>query len=311
LHAALRKILGTHVLQRGSLVAPDRLRFDFSHPKPMTAEELRQVEDAVNRAILADEDVRQEYLGYPEAVGRGAMALFGEKYGDIVRMVSIPGVSMELCGGTHVRHTAEIGLFRIVHETGVASGVRRIEAVTGPAAYKRAVEHEDLLHQLAAVVKTTPENLAHRLQQLVEENRELQKEAQRARTQGSANSVAQLLESAVALNGARIVATEVNVGSPDELKALGDNLREQLGSGAAVLAARFEDRSALLAVATDDMISRGLRADALVKAVAELTGGTGGGKPHMARAGVGDPSRIADALAQTLAIAERLLSGGK
>ena len=139
LHAALRNVLGTHVLQRGSLVTPDRLRFDFSHPKPMSADEIRKVEEQVNRAILDDHPVRIDFTTYPEAVKKGAMALFGEKYGDVVRLVQIPGVSMELCGGTHVRHTGEIGLFRIVQETGVASGVRRVEAVTGSAAYRRAV----------------------------------------------------------------------------------------------------------------------------------------------------------------------------
>ncbi len=309
LHAALRKVLGTHVLQRGSLVAPDRLRFDFSHSRPMTPEQVRRVEDEVNRAILADEDVRQDWLGYQEAVGKGAMALFGEKYGDVVRMISIPGVSMELCGGTHVRHTGEIGLFRIVQETGVASGVRRIEAVTGTVAYERAVAQEDALAAAAATLKTTPEQLQHRLEQLLEQNRELQRQLERARTQGSADVVGELLESAAQVDGARLVAREVEVASPDELRLIGDRLRERLGSGAAVLAARGEEKASLIAVVTDDLISRGVRADRLVREVAARTGGSGGGRPHMAQAGVGDPDRIPDALSAAGEIVRALLGG--
>jgi alanyl-tRNA synthetase len=311
LHAALRKILGSHVVQRGSLVAPDRLRFDFSHPRPVTPEELRQVEDEVNRGILADTDVCVDFMGYPEAVGKGAMALFGEKYGDVVRTISIPGVSMELCGGTHVRHTAEIGLFRITHETGVAAGVRRIEAVTGPVAYRRAVDQEETLRRAAALLKTAPDLLLRRVEQLVEENRELERQLQRARASGSADLIGQLLGAAETIDGARVLATEVEVASADELRQLGDRLRERLGSGAAVLAARFPEKTALFAVATDDMVSRGLRADRLVREVAMLTGGSGGGRPHMAQGGVGDPAKLAEALTRAPEIARSLLGGSR
>lgn len=311
LHAALRKVLGTHVLQRGSLVAPDRLRFDFSHPRPVTTEELREIEDEVNRAILADEDVCMDYLGYQEAVSRGAMALFGEKYGDVVRVIEIPGVSMELCGGTHVRHTAEIGQFRIVSETGVASGVRRIEAVTGAAAYRLAISQRDLIERLAATLRTTPDNLERRAEQLVEENRELARQLERARTQGAADVVGQLLASARAVDGARVIATEVEVASVNELRTLGDRLRERLENGAAVLAARFPEKSSLFAVVSDDLISRGVRADALVRSVAQLTGGSGGGRPHMAQGGVGDPDKVGAALDRVADLVSELLGGKK
>ncbi|HEX9108506.1 MAG TPA: alanine--tRNA ligase [Longimicrobiales bacterium] len=311
LHAALRKTLGTHVLQRGSLVAPDRLRFDFSHPRPMTPEQIRTVEDEVNRAILADEDVFYEYLGYQEAVGRGAMALFGEKYGDVVRLVQVPGVSMELCGGTHVTHTGEIGLFKIVSESGVASGVRRIEALTGSGAYERAKSQDELVHAAAAALKTVPDQLLRRIEQIVEENRVLHKELEKARTQGSADVVGQLLDNAEMLHGSRIVSTWVDVSTPDELRVMGDGLRERLGSGAAVVAARFPEKVALFAVVTDDLISKGVRADTLVREIAKITGGSGGGRPHMAQGGVGDAERVGEALAKAVEMVRGMLEGGK
>jgi alanyl-tRNA synthetase len=300
LHAALRHHLGVHVLQRGSLVAPDRMRFDFSHPRPMTVPEIRAVEEEVNRLILEDREVRIDFTTYPEAVARGAMALFGEKYGDIVRMVQIPGYSLELCGGTHVRHTSDIGQLRIVSEGGVASGVRRIEAVTGSGAYRRAVEQEEKLGQVAVLLRTAPDHVVHRLEQVMEESRELRRELERARSSGSADVVTQLMTQAAQMNGARIIAQQVAVGTTDELRALGDRLRERLGSGAAVLAARVGERTALFAVVTDDLIRRGLRADALVKEVAAFTGGSGGGRPHMAQGGVGDESKLDAALARAV-----------
>ena len=238
------------------------------------------------------------------------MALFGEKYGDVVRVIEVPGVSMELCGGTHVRHTGEIGLFRIVSESGVASGVRRIEAVTGPAAYRRAVEQEETLHEAASLLKTSPDNLLRRIEQLIEENRELERQLERARAAGTADVVGQLLEAASAVDGARVVATEVDVASSDELRTLGDRLRERLGSGAAVLAARFPEKTALFAVVTDDLIAKGVRADRLVREVAQLTGGSGGGRPHMAQGGVGDPAKVGEALGRTDAIVRELLGKG-
>jgi alanyl-tRNA synthetase len=298
LHAALRSVLGEHVLQRGSLVAPDRLRFDFSHARPVTPDQIRTVEERVNEAILQDIDLVIEEKPYAEAISLGAMALFGEKYGDVVRVVMVPGVSTELCGGTHVRHTGDIGIFRIVSETGVAAGIRRVEAVTGAAAYRRAVAREDLLNQAAAAVKTTPETLLRRLEQLLDENRELRRQLERARQHGAADVVGALVAEAESVAGTRVIARELEVSDADELRGVGDRLRERLGSGVAVLAAHQDERVALIAVVTDDLITRGVRADALVREVAKLTGGSGGGRPHMAQGGVGDPAQLGDALRQ-------------
>ena len=293
LHAALRNTLGTHVVQRGSLVAPDRLRFDFSHPRPMTQEEIRRVEDEVNRRILEDHPIRIDFTTYPEAVAKGAMALFGEKYGDVVRMISIPGVSIELCGGTHVRHTAEIGLFRVVSETGVASGVRRIEAVTGSVAYKRAIEHEDLLRNVAGKLKTTPANLERRVEQIADELRDLQRQLDKARQSGSSDVVGQLLQKKRDVNGVAIIAEQVDIDSNEDLRSLADRLRESIGSGAAILTA--SKLGTLVAISTDDLISKGVRAEKLLKAVTEITGGSGGGKPNFAQGKIGDASKVSEA----------------
>ncbi|HUE76663.1 MAG TPA: alanine--tRNA ligase [Longimicrobiales bacterium] len=311
LHAALRGILGSHVLQRGSLVAPERLRFDFSHNAPLTAEELRRVEDTVNEAILENEDVCIDFLDYDAAIQKGAMALFGEKYGDVVRMISVPGVSMELCGGTHVRQTGEIGLFRIVSETGTGAGVRRIEAVTGRAAYRRSVEQAETVRRAAEALRAPPEMVVRRIEQLQAENRELAKQLERTRREGASDVVGRLVESASSVDGARVVAEEVEVADQDALRALGDQLRDRLGSGVVVLAARSEERTALFTVVTDDLIGRGVRADRVVREVAQLTGGSGGGRPHMAQGGVGDPGRVAEALRQAPEIVRTLLEAGK
>ncbi len=308
LHAALREVLGDHVLQRGSLVAPDRLRFDFSHSKPMTPEEVRRVEEMVNAAVLDDQDVCVDQLGYDEAIQQGAMALFGEKYGDTVRMISIQGVSLELCGGTHVRHTGEIGLFRIVSETGTGAGVRRVEAVTGREAHRRVVRQEQLLREVGEALRAPEDMILRRVEQLQEENRQLEKQLERARREGSADVVGSLVAEAAEVDGTRVVATEVEVVDQDELRALGDQLRDRLGSGVVVLAARSDDRTALFAVVTDDLIGRGVRADHVVREVARITGGSGGGRPHMAQGGVGDPGKVAEALDQAREIVRSLLA---
>jgi alanyl-tRNA synthetase len=309
LHTALRNVLGEHVLQRGSLVAPDRLRFDFSHPRPLTPEEIRTVEDQVNAAIQQDVAVVIEEKPYAEAIALGAMALFGEKYGDVVRVVQVPGISTELCGGTHVRHTGDIGQFRIIGETGVAAGVRRVEAVTGSVSYRRAVEREDLLNQAAATVKTTPDTLLRRLEQLLEENRDLKRQLDKARQAGSGDVVTELIGGATDVNGMKVVASEIEVESPEELRAIGDRVRERIGSGAAVLAARTGERVALIVVVTDDVITRGVRADALIREVAKLTGGSGGGRAHMAQGGVGDAAQLRDALGRAPELVRDMLGG--
>ncbi|MEW5931493.1 MAG: alanine--tRNA ligase [Gemmatimonadota bacterium] len=309
LHAALRSTLGEHVHQMGSLVAPDRLRFDFSHSGPLSPEEVSKVEEIVNGEIWRNHPVESHQMGYRDALDRGAMALFSEKYGDVVRVVEIPGFSMELCGGTHVRTTGQIGLFRIVSESGVAAGVRRIEAVTGPQAFERARRDEATVREAARLLRTREDNLLARIAGLQEELRDAQRALDRARSLGSADVVGQLIAAAQEVDGVRVVAATVGVSDADELGALGDRLREQIGSGIAVLAATLGDRVSLLAVATDDVIQRGARADQVLREAVAPLGGRGGGKAHIARGGMPDPSRVDEALARVVETVRPLLAG--
>jgi alanyl-tRNA synthetase len=300
LHAALRQVLGETVHQAGSLVAPDRLRFDFTHHGPVNAERLSKIEEIVNREIWTARPVKTTEMPYAEARTLGAMALFGEKYGDVVRVVDIPGCSMELCGGTHVRNTAEIALFRVVAETGVAAGVRRVEAVTGAGAYELVRGHEQALHRISELLKTPVDGLEKRVSALIDERRGLERRLDEA-MRGGGDQLRALLQQAQSVggNGTRLVTGIVRAVDVKELQALGDAVREQLGSGVGVLAASFEDgKNALLVVVTDDLRERGVRADALIKDIAAAAGGRGGGKPHMAQAGIPDASRFAEALAR-------------
>ncbi len=310
LHAALRDVLGDHVHQAGSLVAPDRLRFDFTHHGPIQPEALDKVESEVNRAIWDAIAVRSEEKPLQQAIDGGAMHLFGEKYGDVVRVVSVPGVSMELCGGTHVRNTAEIGLFTIVSETGVAAGVRRIEAFTGPHAFATLREREHLLKEVADVLKATPDALLKRAQALVEDRRALEKRLDEA-LRGGTPALQRMLAKSEDVDGLKVTGDIVSAPDARSLQALGDALREQLGEGVAALGATFEDgKSALLVVATDGARARGARADEVVRELAALAGGRGGGKPHMAQAGIPDATRLPDALSGIGAVVRKLLARG-
>ncbi|MDB4892484.1 MAG: Alanine-tRNA ligase, eukaryota/bacteria [Gemmatimonadetes bacterium] len=311
MHSALREVLGDAVHQAGSLVAPDRLRFDFTHHGPVKAEKLAEVEAIVNREIWRALPVTWSEMPYPDARAKGAMALFGEKYGDVVRVVDVPGVSMELCGGTHVRNTSEIGLFVILGETGVASGVRRIEALTGPGAFAQLRSREDSLMRVAELVKSPVDSVEKRVQQLLDERRTLDKKLEEA-MRGGGDELAKLLAAGQAIggNGARLVMGEVAVGDAKALQAMGDALREQLKSGVGLLAAKLEDgKGSLLVVVTDDLREQGVRADAIVRDVAAVAGGRGGGKPHMAQAGLPDASRIAEALAAAPALVTKAVTG--
>jgi alanyl-tRNA synthetase len=310
LHAALRRSLGDAVHQAGSLVAPDRLRFDFTHHGPVDPAKLAEIEASVNREIWRGRPVTWTEMPYAEARARGAMALFGEKYGDVVRVVDVPEVSMELCGGTHVRNTAEIGLFKLLSESGVASGVRRIEALTGPGAYAHLREQERTLGRVADILRSPAAAVERKAQQLVDERRALEKQLEEAR-RGGGNELSALIARATTLgaNGARLVVGEVAVPDAKTLQAIGDTLREQLGSGVGVLSARLEDgKGSLLAVVTDDLREKGLRADAIVRDVAAVAGGRGGGKPHMAQAGVPDAERLASALTAAPEIVAAMLA---
>jgi len=309
LHAALRKVLGEHVVQRGSLVDPQRLRFDFAHTAPMTPEERDRVEELVNDGIWADHPVHIGYRSYHDAVEAGAMALFGEKYGAEVRVVQVPGVSMELCGGTHVRHTGEIGLFRLVHESGVAAGVRRIEALTGPGAYRYLREQEGRLGQAARILKTQPDNLTHRAEQILAQQAELESLLDELRSGGGAGEV-EVVSEEVQVQGVSVPyrAVRVRSRSVDDARKWGDAFLASGRSGVAVVAAELPGgKLTLLAFVTDDLISRGVRADAVVREVAAVVGGRGGGKAHMAQAGVETPEQVDDALRAGPGAVRRLL----
>jgi alanyl-tRNA synthetase len=307
LHAALRGVLGDAVHQAGSLVAPERLRFDFTHHGPVKPDVLVEIERRVNQSIWETIDVRFEEKPLKAAIAEGAMHLFEEKYGDVVRVVSIPGVSIELCGGTHVRNTGFISLFKIVSETGVAAGVRRIEAVTGPRAFELLREREQTVLRVAESLKATPETVVKRVQTLVEERRALEKRLDEMR--GGTDQVRELVTSAVQVDGVKVVRATVSAPDVKSLQSLGDAVREQLGSGVAALGATFDDgRSALLVVATDAARDRGIRADEVIRELATIAGGRGGGKPHMAQAGIPDAARLPDALAQLEPVVRSLIA---
>ena len=311
LHAALRHVLGEHVHQAGSLVAPDRLRFDFTHHGPIGAEQLAMIEQMVNDGIWANVDLRITEKPYQDAIVSGAMALFGEKYGDVVRVVEIPGLSTELCGGTHVKNTGTIGLFRIVSESGVAAGVRRIEALTGRGAFALLREREQTLAGLAERLKVnalSADVIGKKLDSLLAEKKTLEKRLDEALKGGGAQQ--DLLGGAELVGGVKLVAKPVKVPTMKDLQALGDVAREGLGSGAAALLGEFEDgKLGLVVVITDDLRARGLSAGAIVKALGAKAGIKGGGKEHMAQAGVPD-GRGGEVLALAAAELRSLLGSG-
>jgi alanyl-tRNA synthetase len=312
LHAALREQLGEHVHQAGSLVAPDRLRFDFTHHGPIEPAQLARIEAQVNDGIWAGVPVDITEQSYDDAVAGGAMALFGEKYGDVVRVVHVPGLSMELCGGTHVRNTAEIGLFRIVSEGGVAAGVRRIEAVTGRRAFALLAERDQALTQVAQKLKVNLGGataglaaLERKVDTVLEERRTLEKRLDEALRGGGSGggAVGALLAARQDVGGVSLVVSRVAVPDAKALQTMGDLVREGLASGVGVLGADYGDgKAALLVVVTDDLRERGVRADALVRDLAATVGGRGGGKPHMAQAGLPDAARLDEALAAAASV---------
>ena len=310
LHAALRHLLGEHVHQAGSLVAPDRLRFDFTNHGPVKPDVLLQIEREVNEQIWRAASVGTEELKQKEALAKGAMALFGEKYGDVVRVVTVPGYSMELCGGTHVRNTGEIGLFTIVAETGVAAGVRRIEALTGRGAYELLHARAQALARLSHSVGARLDDVEARVSAIVDERRALEKQVAAAALGDAVAEIDQLLAGAEQVNGAKIVAARSGSADVKALQAQGDELRTRLGSGVGVLGASFADgKSTVLIIVTDDLREKGVRADTLVRDVAAVAGGKGGGKPHMAQAGIPDASRLDAAIASAPAIVRAALGG--
>jgi alanyl-tRNA synthetase len=303
LHEALRRKLGTHVTQKGSLVAPERLRFDISQPTPIPPEILKQVEDEVNARVLANEEVTTRLMTPDEAVKAGALALFGEKYGDEVRVVSMGGhendkhFSTELCGGTHVRRTGDIGLFKIVSEGALAAGVRRIEALTGKGALAYLNQHDQLLHQTAQVLKTSPAELPARLAALVEERRKLERElaeARRALATGGGTSFGPVAEEVA---GIKFAGRKLDGMPARELKPMVDDLKKKIGSGLVALVAVEDGKASVVVGVTEDLTSRLNAVDFVRMAVAELGGKGGGGRPDMAQGGGPDAGKADAALA--------------
>ena len=311
LHAALRRRLGTHVRQAGSAVQPDKLRSDFTHGSALSPAELRAVEADVNEWIVENHPVRALTTTLDEAKSRGAMALFGEKYGDVVRMVEVGdgSFSRELCGGTHVRSTAEIGLFRIVSETSSAANVRRIEALTGPAAVHVARAHDDALREAAVALRATPEQVPSAVQALQARVKELEKAASRGKGANGAVDVDALLASATDASGAPLLAAVVDVADPKALPDLADKLKAKLGDSAVVLGAVADGKVHLVATVAPALVERGVKAGAIVSVAASITGGGGGGRDTMARAGGRDPDKLPEAIAAARAAIEAALAG--
>ncbi len=308
MHAALRQILGAHVQQKGSLVCADYLRFDFSQPEAITAEQLAAIEALVNAQVLANAPVETELMAIDDARKKGAMALFGEKYGDTVRVLSMgtPGFSIELCGGTHVARTGDIGLFKITSEGGVAAGVRRIEAMTGVGALAHVAAQEQVLADVAAVVRAPQAQAADKVRQLAERNRELEKELERLKMKLAASAGDELLNSATTIGAAKVLAARLDGVDPKSLRDTMDQLRNKLGSSVVVLAAVAEGKVSLVVGVSTDLTGK-VKAGELVNFVAQQVGGKGGGRPDMAQAGGSDAGKLPEALQSVQGfVAERL-----
>lgn len=308
LHAELRRVLGTHVHQAGSLVAPDRLRFDFTHTKPVTASELTEIESAVNTEIFKNDLVEPHVLPKEEAIARGAMALFGEKYGDTVRMVEIDdpatsnAMSRELCGGTHVTQTGQIGLFHIVSEGSVASGVRRIEAVSGPTAYAELQKGVARLEQIADQVKVTPDQVEQKIATLLEQLSAQDKEIARLRRELVKRQGENVDSLVTQVDGVRVLTHIVDAPNQDLLREQSDFYRDKIGSGIVALGAVINEKPSMIVAVTPDLVERGYDAQRIVRASAPVMGGGGGGKPSLAQAGGKDATKLRDALDQVVKV---------
>ncbi len=304
LQKALRTVLGTHVEQAGSSVNEDRLRFDFTHFSAMTPEELKKVEDIVNEKIAAALPVVVKNMPIEEAKKTGAQALFGEKYGDIVRVVNMGDFSIEFCGGTHVQNTSEITAFKIISETGVAAGVRRIEALTSEGLMKYYDELEEKLKNAAHLLKATPDNLADKITHLITENKALHSEVESLKSRMAQDAVGDVMDQVKEVKGVKLLAAEVDGVDMNGLRDLGDQLKEKLGDGVVVLASANDGKVSLMATATDGAMKKGAHAGNLVKGIAGCVGGGGGGRPNMAQAGGKNPAGIRDALEKAAEVLE-------
>ena len=304
LQKALKEVLGSHVEQKGSLVTPDRLRFDFAHFQAMTPEEIERVEAIVNEEISKNLPVCTQVMKLEEAKKTGAMALFGEKYENDVRVVSMGDFSKELCGGTHVENTGVITTFKIVSEAGIAAGVRRIEALTGKGVFAYYKEAEAELAEAAKVVKATPANLLEKLHHLMAELKAVQSENESLKSKLAKDALGDVMDQVVEIKGVKMLAAKMQDVDMNGLRDLGDQLKEKLGSGIVVLASVKDGKVNLLAMATDDVMKKGAHAGNLIKGIAALVGGGGGGRPNMAQAGGKNPDGVDAALAKAKEIAE-------
>ena len=308
LQKALRTVLGTHVEQAGSSVNEERLRFDFSHFSAMTAEELQKVEEIVNEQIVAGLPVKVENMPIEEARKTGAQALFGEKYGDVVRVVNMGDYSIEFCGGTHVKNTNEIMAFKILSESGVAAGVRRIEALTSKGLIRYYDNLEKKLNEAAKVLKATPDNLAEKIAHLTAENKALHSEVESLKSKLAQDAMGDVMDQVQEIKGVKLLAAEVDGVDMNGLRDLGDQLKEKLGEGVVVLASGNDGKVSLMVTATDAAMKQGAHAGNLVKAIAGLVGGGGGGRPNMAQAGGKNPAGIQEALKKAAEALEGQLS---
>jgi len=306
LHAALRTVLGEHVEQKGSLVAPDRLRFDFTHPQPLSPEQLYRIEELVNEQIRRNAGGEARYMAYDDALESGAMALFGEKYGDTVRVMRFGDFSVELCGGTHVRRVGDIGAFKITSEAGISSGVRRIEAVAGGHAVEWVQEMDQSMRHVAEVLRSRPQEVEHKVEQLLQRVREQEREIERLKSRVAGAAGEDLMDRSRQVNGIRVLATEMQDMDAGGLREAVDKLKNKLGSGVVVLGTRDGNKVRLAAGSTSDL-HKAIHAGKLVQHLAGQVGGGGGGRSDFAQAGGSDPDRLPEALDSVYAWVEQQL----
>ena len=307
LQKALREVLGTHVEQAGSYQDAERTRFDFSHFSAMTEEELAKVEQMVNDKIAEGIPVVTEVMTVDEAKKTGAMALFGEKYGETVRVVSMGDFSKEFCGGTHVKNTSDISAFKIISESGVAAGTRRIEALTADNVLAYYAKMEEELNQAAKIVKATPANLTDRLEKLMAEVKALQSENESLKSKAAKDALGDVMDQIQEIKGVKLLATSVSGVDMNGLRELGDQMKEKLGEGVVVIASDCDGKVNLIAMATDGAIKQGAHAGNLIKAIAGKVGGGGGGRPNMAQAGGKNPAGIPDAVAEAAVALQKMV----
>lgn len=305
---ALRMVLGNHVEQKGSLVDKDRLRFDFTHFSPMTPEEISGVEEIVNKEIQEGLPVVTEEMPIEEAKKTGAMALFGEKYGDVVRVVQMGDFSSELCGGTHVGNTKDISAFRIISESGVAAGVRRIEALTGPALMAHYGEMEQYLGKAAGILKSTPAEVPDKVLAMLEEIKALQKENEKLKVKLARESAGDVTDEAVEVNGISVLAKQLQDVDMNGMRDLGDDTKNKLGEAFIVFACEAGGKANLIAMATQGAVEKGAHAGNLIREIASVVGGGGGGRPNMAQAGGKNPAAIPEALEKALEVMKQQIS---